>query len=613
MGRLLLVARLAAKDVLRRPGEAVMLVVVIVAATAALTLGLVLHGATAHPYATTKAETAGPDAIATYFVSHGGPAASAAARKKVAPIAHAKGVVVATGPLPVAFPVLQANGHADAVLAEGRSTGRAAVDQPKLTAGSWVRPGGIVLERSFADALGARVGQRVDLGGRPFAVAGIAVSAALPNNGLGFLMGSARWPNPGLAWVTTSDAESLASVQYPLSWVLGVRLAHPGSAEAFADRFDPGGYTNNNGALYVIPWEMIARQDAMLTAKEQKILEVGSSLLALLAIASLAIVVGGRMAEQHRRVGLLKAMGSTPGVVAAILWAEYLAVAIVAAAVGLAVGRLAAPLLTSPGAGLLGTAGAPELSVTTVSLVLALAVAVATLATLVPALRAARTSTVAALTDTARQPRRQGRLVAWSARLPVPWLLAARIVARRPRRFVLGAASIAVTVSGIVAVLFAHASVAAGQFGRTANRPNFDRSDVGFISQTARIDSVLTVVSVMLVVLAVANVVFIVRSTIQDNRHSSAITRALGATPEQLSASLSLAQLAPSVAGALLGVAGGYGMFLVANGGGSITFPPIWTLLVAFAVSVVAVAGITAVPARFGGRIPVVEVLRSDG
>lgn len=213
MGRLLLVARLAATDVRRRPGEAVMLVVVIVAATAALTLGLVLHGVTAHPYATTKRETSGPDAPATYFVTTGGPTASQAARQKVAPLAHAQGVVAATGPLPVAFPVLRADGHADAVLAEGRSTGRAAVDRPKLTAGSWVRPGGIVLERGFADALGARVGQHVSLGGRSFRVAGIAVSSALPNNGLGFLMGSSQWPNPGLVWTTTADAESLATAE----------------------------------------------------------------------------------------------------------------------------------------------------------------------------------------------------------------------------------------------------------------------------------------------------------------------------------------------------------------------------------------------------------------
>jgi hypothetical protein len=329
-------------------------------------------------------------------------------------------------------------------------------------------------------------------------------------------------------------------------------------------------------------------------------------------MASLSILVGGRMAEQHRRVGLLKAVGSTPALVAAILWAEYLAVALVAAVVGIVVGRLAAPLLTNPGAGLLGTAGAPQLSAANVGLVLLLAVAVATFATLVPALRAARTSTVEALTDTARQPRRQARLIALSTRLPVPWLLAARTIARRPRRFVLGASSIAVTLSGIVAVLFAHATVAVGQFGSPASNADYDRFDVGFISQTARVDRVLSIIAVMLVVLAAANVVFVVRSTIQDTRHSSAIGRALGATPEQLAAGLSLSQVAPSLLGAVLGIAGGYGMFTMANQGGSIVVPAAWTLVTALVVTVVVVAGLTAISARVGGRVPVAEVLRSD-
>jgi putative ABC transport system permease protein len=50
MGTVLLIGRLAARDLQRRRGEAVMLLVVITAATTALTLGLVLRGVTAQPY-----------------------------------------------------------------------------------------------------------------------------------------------------------------------------------------------------------------------------------------------------------------------------------------------------------------------------------------------------------------------------------------------------------------------------------------------------------------------------------------------------------------------------------------------------------------------------------
>lgn len=41
------------------------------------------------------------------------------------------------------------------VEAEGRIQGPAAVNQPKLTGGRWVRNGGVVLERTFARAIGA--------------------------------------------------------------------------------------------------------------------------------------------------------------------------------------------------------------------------------------------------------------------------------------------------------------------------------------------------------------------------------------------------------------------------------------------------------------------------
>jgi hypothetical protein len=45
----------------------------------------------------------------------------------------------------------------------------------------------------------------------------------------------------------------------------------------------------------------------------QLVLLTGSWLLGLLAIASAAVLVGGRMAEESRRVGLLKAVGGMPG------------------------------------------------------------------------------------------------------------------------------------------------------------------------------------------------------------------------------------------------------------------------------------------------------------
>jgi putative ABC transport system permease protein len=610
MGRAVLVARLAGRDLRRRPAQGVLLLLVMMSATTALTLGLALHGVTAQPYQSTRAATRGPDVLATAFPLHTGPAADLSAWHDVAPLSRAPGVVRRSGPFPVAFPVLRANGHTDAVLAEGRRLRPAAVDQPKLTQGSWLRSGGIVVERSFADALGIHAGDQVSLNGRPFRVAGVAVTAALPTSGLGFLEGSAQWPNPGLIWVTEAAARGLATTAHPLGYLLDLRLAHPATAETFANRYTAGGNASSNiGNPYLIPWQTISRQDAALVRGEQAILLVGSWLLGLLAVASLVILVGARMADQLPRAGLLKAVGSTPALVAAVLLAEHVVVALLAAVAGLVAGRLAAPLLTNPGAGLLGTAGAPALTPATVAVVVAVALAVAIAATFVPAIRAARTSTVRALANAARPPRRRAWLIRGSARLPVPLLLAIRLTARRPRRLLVSVLSITVTVSGVVAVLFAHATLAVSQFGMSAGSANLNLFDVGFASRAQREDQVLLIVTILLGALAAVNAIFITQATVQDTRQPIAVTRALGATPQQVTAGLSGAQILPALAGALLGLPGGYLLFSVASQGGTASQPPAWWLLVAVLDTVLVVAALTAIPARAGAQRPVAAIL----
>jgi putative ABC transport system permease protein len=212
------------------------------------------------------------------------------------------------------------------------------------------------------------------------------------------------------------------------------------------------------------------------------------------------VLAGGRMAEQTRRVGRLKAAGGTPALVALVLLAEHLLIAVVAAAAGLGIGWLVTPLLSSAGAGLIGVPGAPALSLGTVSLVLAVALGVTLAATLVPAIRAAHTSTVRALTDAARRPRRHKALIAISRRLPVPLLIGLRVIARRPRRAVLTAASTAITVMGIVAVMAAHHAddVVTSRLDWFAGLSD---------PVTGRVNQVMAVLTVALVTLAAVNAI----------------------------------------------------------------------------------------------------------
>jgi ABC-type lipoprotein release transport system permease subunit len=653
MGRILLVCRLAARDLRRRPAEAVLLLLAIIAATTTLTLGLVLHGVTDKPYERTREATAGPDIVASAsgdaFV---GQSAELAALKA---LTDAPGVTAFSGPYRLIGAELEAKGvtarevggqqvGGAGVWAQGRDAAAAAVDQPEVTEGGWVRHGGVVVEAGFADALELSVGDEIALqtrvcglmirgeqpdcrvvNRRSFEVAGVAVTAAAgPYPGVCFgrdcpeiaeaIEGQplddssveepavdAEAPEdpvePGLVWLTNADARALAPMEAGVSYVLNLKLADPTEAPAFVNDHFPTSWT----APFLQSWQDIRDGHDQVVKDTARVLRIGSWLLGLLAVVGVAVLVGGRMSDQTRRVGLLKAVGGTPRLVAVVLLAEYMALALLAAAVGLAGGWLAAPLLADPGTSLVGSAGAPSLTMSTIGVVTAVALGVAAVATFVPAVRAARTSTVHALADAARPPRRTPWLIVISARLPASLLLGLRVAARRPRRAVLSAASIFVAITGIVAMLAARA-----QFGHDAELVG------GTDPTTDRFNQVMLVLTVSLVTLAAVNAIVVTWATALDARHSSALARALGATPRQVSTGLSAAQVLPALVGAVLGIPGGLALFAALGGGGDGVSAPLWQLLAVVPVTVLVVAGLTAIPARISARRPVAEILQSE-
>lgn len=601
MGRILLILRLAGRDLRHRPLEAIMVLLVIAAATTTLTVGLALHGVTNQPFRQTREATGGPDAVAGFLREDGRPVDPTA----VDALVRSPGVTGHSGPYPLVHTTLQVRGRSVPVEAEGRGGAPTAIDQPKVMQGSWVRDGEVVMERGFADALGVHVGERIDLAGRTFQIAGTAVSAGLPAypSSLCHIVcfapvrpGAGAF-DIGLVWLTADDTATLTTTTPLVVYLVNLRLADPAAASAFAAAHDtrPGPAVS---APFVISWQTIQDADTGVMRTEQTALQVGGWLLALLAVAGLAVLAGRRMIEQTRRVGLLKAIGGTPGLVAAVLLVEHLALALLAAVIGLAVGRLLAPRFTATGAGLLGAPGAPSLTLSTVGLVGGAALAVAVAATLVPAFRAARTSTIGALTDPARPPRRSPRLIALSARLPVPLLLGLRLVARRPPRGVLHALSTAVTVTGLVTILTS-ATVTSRY---TAGVHNL---------RAERLNQVTTTITVILLVLAAINTIFMTLATVTDARHTAALTRAFGATPGQVSAGLSAAQLLPAFLGAVAGLPAGLYLYRAATQE-QLTVPPLWQLLAVLLGALLAVAALTAAPARLGARRPVAGILQSD-
>src|SRR4029453_13888749 len=218
MGRILLVGRLAVRDLRRRRIEAVLLLLALMAATTTLTLGLVLRDAASDPYQSTREATNGPDVVASQTAELSG----------LEELASAPGVIDHSGPSPVPPAKLQASGRTSDVQAVGRDPAPASVDQPKLIQGSWVSDGGVVVEAAFANALDVRVGDPVTLDGRPFEVVGVAVTAAMPPYPeascivrVGCASGAtpeelSKLPpdllqNPGLVWLTQTDVRTLTA------------------------------------------------------------------------------------------------------------------------------------------------------------------------------------------------------------------------------------------------------------------------------------------------------------------------------------------------------------------------------------------------------------------
>ncbi|WP_147945321.1 FtsX-like permease family protein [Microbispora sp. CSR-4] len=589
MGHLLLTWRLILHDVRRHPIEALVFLVAVTLAIASLTLGLTARTALATAYLKTRAATAGPDITA--ITTDRDPSGLAGR------LADTPGVAAQAEPIFAFDTMIRAHGRSARSSVEGRNGEPSALDRPLVTAGTWVRPGGAVVERGFAQALGVRVGDHVTIRGRGYPVVGIAISASTP---VYPWSDWAQGPGPsdygGRIWLTTADARAAAG------HTAGVHLIHL----KLTDPADPGRWSrtvftdDRRGDSWVNThnWQTVLRTDSVMIRNMQPALVVGGWLLAAAALVTLAALATARAARDTRRAALLKAVGAGPGTVTAILLAPHLLLTFLSTALGLAAGTLAAPHLIDPSAGLLDTAGPPD-SVTVFAAVF-LAVVVAVTGALGPAVRAARGSTVQNLADPAHTLTRRPRLNAVTAYLPTSLLLGVRLLARRPGRAVLASAGTAATTVMVTALLTFHAELDATPAVR-----RFGPLEV----RTDQTGQVLLAVTFALVALSTLNTVLLSWGTAVQARRALTITRTLGTTPGQIVAAHCVTQLLPAVPGVAAGVPAGLGLYWFFAT--SVTPPGSWLLTAVLAI-LLAVAALTALPAWIHTREPAGRVLTME-
>jgi len=133
------------------------------------------------------------------------------------------------------------------------------------------------------------------------------------------------------------------------------------------------------------------------------------------------------------------------------------------------------------------------------------------------------------------------------------------------------------------------------------------REAVGFVFQAFHLMDELTAVENVELPALLAG-----RSPRAARRRAAELARALGATPRQVGAALSAAQALPALPGAILGVPLGLALYAAADGGGLMTIPPAWWLAAAVLGTLIAVTGLTGIPARIGARRPAAEVLQAE-
>ncbi len=187
----------------------------------------------------------------------------------------------------------------------------------------------------------------------------------------------------------------------------------------------------------------------------------------------------------------------------------------------------------------------------------------------------------------------------------MPLLLGPRLAARRPRRTRLTVASLAIAVATVVTALAIHHGVEV----RTPRR-----STTGFIVEGRAPDQTIQLVivlSMILVILAAINAIFITWTTVIDAQRPTALARAIGATRRQISVALTAAQLFPALAACCFGIPAGVGLYLLI-GGAHRASPPVLWLVAVIPGTLLVVALLTAIPARIGAHRSIAEVLRTE-
>jgi putative ABC transport system permease protein len=598
MGPVRLIIGLAGRNVRRRPWQALLLLFALSLSTMAVTLALALAEVSGRSWDRVSEATNGFHVSASADTRDMSRAQRERVRAELASLGDAPEVIAVGGPWRSAQVDAEIDGAPLRLRVQVRDTDSAAVDQPLVTAGRWLDSGGegVVLEEGLAAAAGLQPGDTITIAGQRVPVRGAALTVSA---------GPYPTDQPGWGWISPATAERLGAALDGGGYSLDLRLADPDEAESFAVTH-PAVYDTDT-------WQETKSESVMDIEDLAAVFGLLAIFVVVLTVGTAVILVAGRMAAQIRQVGTLKAVGATPGQVTCVLLVEYLSVAFLATAVGLAAGTLLTPPLARL-TRVLSVYGAQTPSITWPRAAIAAAVttAVVVLATVRPALRGVRRSTLRSLGSTARPPRRTGRLTRAITRLPLPLpvRLGLRAANRRRGRFLANTLGLTVGITLMITALALRTGV------DTFRRQGLSIHDPDPISRAATIanqDRMSTLgftVAAFLIALALINATIAAAFSANDQARNHAIMRTVGTTPGQTVTAFLVAQLAACLLACGLGIPLGIAFYESIRG---VILEPIGlTPLTYVATSLAALvlyALIAVIPARFLARRPITPQL----
>jgi putative ABC transport system permease protein len=440
----------ALADLRHRWVQTALVFLVVAAAATVLMLALTVWRESSAPYERALDEANGPH---VWFFS---------GLSKLERVAGRDGIADTAGPYTVSFNFSVTKGQ-DRHGVRFWDTGSELPDvRPALlTEGRWLEADGeneVVIGGGFARDAGFDVGDEI-------VVANEFGRTALDIVGIAANFERAPYPTAGTAvfHVMPSTFERLTGGPVN-AYMLGVRLEDGGETEQFIDQVDhdiPGMFIRSSENVQDRVNEFNTGNIVFLTV---------FAVFALLAVGFvIANAIGGQVLAQYREIGLLKAVGFTPGGVTGLLLLENLLIAVPAALVGTALGFGLSPLFLSSVANLFSASAFPAFDPTVVAIVVGGVALLTVVFTGIPAWRAGRLSTLRALTTgiTAGGSRpSMPASIAARLRLPPLLVIAIKDAFSRPLRALLTIGALTVAVVTVTFALAVDATLVAARDDR---------------------------------------------------------------------------------------------------------------------------------------------------